>query len=103
MNRKQFATEVAQAYMDQYHPQEWRRREVMNNPVIEFNIETGQFSSCSSLMPVCEYEIRLFEIEEGMFGSEGVTKAGIIHFLMNDSGLWNDAQETIATEKQWME
>lgn len=96
MNRKQFAETVAQAYMDQYHHQEWRRSPVMNNPVIDFDPDDGQFSSCSSLTPQGD-DFRVLELSDGMFGSdENPTKAGIVYFLMHDDGIWNEVVDAIA-------
>lgn len=81
MNRKQFAKAVASAYMDQWHPQEWRRDKVMNSPVIDYNTEGGTFSHCSSLTPAGD-DVRVMELEDGMFGSERPTRKGIEQYIM---------------------
>ena len=82
MNRKQFAETVAQAYQDQYHHQEWRRSMVMNHPVIDYSTESETFSSCSSLTPAGD-DIRVWELSDGMFGSDwNPTKRGIIQYIM---------------------
>ena len=82
MNRKQFAETVAQAYQDQYHHQEWRRSMVMDEPVIDYDPDSEMFSSCSSLTPAGD-DIRVWELSEGMFGSDwNPTKRGIIQYIM---------------------
>lgn len=87
MNRRQFAETVAQAYMDQYHWQEWRRSPVMNNPAIDYDIDIGTFSSCSTLTPPNSNEVRVMELEDGMFGNdERLTKRDIVSYLMDDAG-----------------
>lgn len=95
MNRKQFAECVAQAYMDQYHHQEWRRDMVMNEPVIDYDTDNEMFSSCSSLTPPTDTELRVLELSDGMFGSENVTKAGLKFYLMHDDELWNQVVRDI--------
>ena len=96
MNRKQFAQTVAQAYIDQYHWQTWRRRPVMNNPAIDYDITREMFGSCSTLTPTATDEVRVLELEDGMFGSDGrITKRDIVAFLMQDNELWREAQQAI--------
>ena len=99
MNRKQFAETVAQAYQDQYHWQEWRRSPVMNNPAIDYDISTGTFASCSTLTPVCDDEVRVLELEDGMFGShDRIAKRDILSFIMDDAGddLWTEVRSQLS-------
>lgn len=95
MNRKQFAECVAQAYMDQYHHQEWRRDPVMNNPAIDYDFDRETFGSCSSLTPPTDAELRVLDLEDGIFGSENTTKAGLKYYLMHDDELWNQVVRDI--------
>lgn len=98
MNRKQFAETVAQAYQDQYHHQGWRRRMVMNNPVIDYDPDSETFSSCSSLTPAGD-NVRVWELSDNMFGSD-VTKRGIIQYIMGGDfdEAWNDIVNQINEE-----
>ena len=98
MNRKQFAQTVAQAYMDQYHPQAWRRRPVMNNPAIDYDITSDLFGACSTLTPTDDHEVRVLELEDGMFGSdERVTKRDIVAYLLDSASedIWRDVTQAI--------
>jgi len=99
MNRKQFAETVAQAYMDQYHSQEWRRRPVMNAPAIDFDTDTETFASCSTLTPTNSNEVRVFELEDGMFGYP-VTKRAIYQYLTDSASddLWHEVVNQIEQE-----
>lgn len=93
MNRKQFSETVAQAYMNQYHWQEYRRRQVMNNPVIDYDMDNERFVTCSSLTPTQAGEVRVLELSDGMFGNdERPTKAAIVYYLTHDASddLWNE-------------
>lgn len=99
MDRKQFAETVAQAYVDQYHWQEWRRNRVMNNPAIDYDIASETFGSCSTLTPTSDTEARVLELSDGMFGSyEKTTKRDIISYLVDSASddLWNDVINQIA-------
>jgi len=98
MNRKQFAQTVAQAYIDQYHWQTWRRRPVMNNPAIDYDITREMFGSCSTLTPTATDEVRVLELEDGMFGSdERVTKRDIVAYLLDSASedIWRDVTQAI--------
>ena len=66
-SRSEFAAVAADAYLSQYGNRE-RRSRVMNNPVIDYDAESNRFSWTSSLVPTGETEIRVSEIENGMFG-----------------------------------
>lgn len=97
-SRKQFAEITAQAYQDQYHWQEWRRSRVMNNPVIDYDINRRTFSSCSSLTPANDSEVRVLEIYDGMFGAdERPTKRDIYQYLTDSASddLWRDVCNAI--------
>jgi len=99
MNRKQFAETVAQAYVDQYHWQTWRRNQVMNNPAVDYDMARETFRSCSTLTPTGSNEVRVLELSDGMFGSyEKTTKRDIISYLVDGASddLWNDVVNQIA-------
>jgi hypothetical protein len=99
MNRKQFAETVAQAYQDQYHWQEWRRRRVMNDPAIDYDISQETFGSCSTLTPTAGDEVRVLVLEDGMFGwhERSVTKRDIYQYLVDDASndIWYDVTAQI--------
>jgi hypothetical protein len=97
--RKQFAETVAQAYQDQYHWQQWRRRPVMNAPAIDYDADRQTFTSCSTLTPTNSHEVRVLELEDGMFGSDmRITKRDIVQYLMDSASddLWLNVAEQIA-------
>jgi len=98
-NRRQFAQVTAQAYMNQYHPQVWRQRVVMNDPIVYYNHETGLFGSCSSLTPLSTPEVSVLELTDGCLTGNAThfTKAEIVAYLMdNDSDdLWSDVCQII--------
>lgn len=98
MNRKQFAETVAQAYVDQYHWQEWRRSPVMNNPAIDYDITRERFGSCSTLTPTATDEVRVLELEDGMFGSDApATKRSIVAYLLDSASddIWQDVTQAV--------
>lgn len=99
MNRMQFAMTVAEAYMNQYHHQEWRRKPVMGTPVIDYDTETETFAHCSSLTPPNSTEIRVFELSDGMFGNDyNPTGRDIVAYLMDDDGIWQEIVATVEGE-----
>ena len=61
---KEFATEVADAYVAQYH----RTFPVMGTPIVYYNRTTGEFGWCSSLTPLSDDEILIERVEEGNYG-----------------------------------
>lgn len=98
-NRKQFAKIVADAYFSQYGSEQ-RRRRVMNNPAIDFNTDNGKFRWCSSLTPSGETEIRVDELEAGLFGDFNVddknAEKSLSDYIANDADdYWNDIIEKI--------
>lgn len=98
-DRQQFAETVADAYFSQYGS-ESRRSVVMNNPAIDYDTDDGTFGWCSSLTPSNESEIRVDELEEGVFGDFNVddesSEQALIDYLVNDADdYWNNILEKI--------
>ena len=70
----------------------------MNNPVIDYDIDNGTFSSCSSLTPASSNEVRVMELEDGMFGNaERVTKRDLVSYLTDSASddLWRDVRDQL--------
>lgn len=93
-NRHEFAKTVAEAYFAQYG--EDRSRMVMNNQAIDYNMETNTFASCSSLTPTNDNEIRVDELEMGMFGDEVGNEEYLTDYIENYADeYWNVILEII--------
>jgi hypothetical protein len=93
MNRKEFAQSVAGAYFRQYVLDD-EFDKVMNNPVIDYSLEDDRFCSCSSLTLKLDSEVRVLELEDGMFG-EVDTEENLIAYLVDNDELWNEVVEKI--------
>jgi hypothetical protein len=98
MNRKEFAQSVAGAYFGQYISDE-EFGKVMNNPVIDYSLEDDRFCSCSSLTLKLDNEVRVLELEEGMFG-EVDTEENLVSYLVDNDELWNEVVEKIESAKE---
>ena len=99
-NRSNFAAVVADAYMSQYGPEE-RRSPVMNNPAVDYDPHREMFGWGSSLTPP-DGDVRVLELEDGMFGPEDITEEDIIAYLEDDTHpqsneLWAEVLATIAS------
>lgn len=97
-DRRDFAAITAQAYADQFHPNDLYRRRVRNEPIITYEPHYG-FGSQSSLTPVAEDEVVVMTLEQGIFGDppgRGLRRS--IESYLRDSAsdyLWEQVLDNI--------
>ena len=93
-DRSDFAATTAAAYVRQFHPDhEWER--VMNEMVVTYDLDSGEFGMQSSLSPFQDDVVAAMDLEDGCFGD------------MGDVADWPEAIEAflmdIASDSYWAE
>lgn len=105
MSRQQFAETVANAYVSQYGNS--GVGEVLGNPSVDYDPQTGLFFWHSSIVPRRGCDVRIFELEHGSLGdcyedqTDDEWRADLVTVLAgadngNSNELWETATSKIA-------
>ncbi len=92
-NRSEFGKVAARAYFGQYVDGDKR---VMNNPQVYYATLDNNFGSCSTLTPLGDTEVQVFELEEGIFGGDvGDDENAFAEYLATDKEIWQSVTDAI--------
>lgn len=96
-NRRAYASTVAAAYANQYHPDRRFRCRVMGDAVVIYNHAENEFYYQSSLTPLEDDEVAIETIEEGVFGDTGTrqVRRQIESYVLERDDLWQDVLDRI--------
>ena len=93
MNKKEFCEVTAEAYMEN------KESPMTGNPIVVYDFDTDEFFSQSSVTPLDDNQVKVFELEQDCFEPDPelpyTSVEELTNALMDFLEMWRDVMETI--------